>query len=90
MVMVKLQYAALHKCKGAVLGARSEAVRNVATVESVEMFARATAGRFLPRTMRDRGRVRVAENEDKAMIGGGVLSLGGPCWRGEIGWSIWG
>ena len=47
VAMVKLQYAALRKCTGAVVGARKKYVRKVAAVERVEMFARASAGRFL-------------------------------------------
>ena len=39
-----LQYAALRKCTVAVVGARKEYVQKVAAVESVKMFARASAG----------------------------------------------
>ena len=52
-IMEKLQYAAFRKCTGAVVGARKELVRNVAAVESLEMFARASVGRFLVRTICD-------------------------------------
>ena len=40
-LMEKLQYAALRKCTGAVVGARKESVRKVAALESVEVFGRA-------------------------------------------------
>ena len=36
--MRKLQYAALRKCTGAVMGARKESVDEIAAVESVETF----------------------------------------------------
>ena len=49
--MEKLQYTALWKCTGAVVGARKVYVQTVAAVEGLEMFARASAGRFLARTM---------------------------------------
>ena len=82
--MEKLQYAALRKCTGAVVGARMEYVRKVAAVEGVETFARAAAGRFLARTMCDPDRAGVAENGDTVMAGAGELSLGGSCWKGEV------
>lgn len=50
----------------------------------LEIFACSTAGRFLPWTMCDPHRAEVAENEDGALMGCGDLSLGGPCWKGEI------
>lgn len=82
--MEKLQYTALCKCTGAVSGARREAVRKVAAVESVEMFACATAERLLAWTMCDPDVDVVEENRDGALMDGGDLSLGGPCWKGEI------
>ena len=51
MEMEKLQYAALLKCTGAVVASRKEYVRKIEAVESVEMYARALAGRFLARTI---------------------------------------
>ena len=36
--MRKLQYAALRKCTGAVMGARKESVDKITVVESVETF----------------------------------------------------
>lgn len=45
--MEKLQYVALRKCTTAVSGARREAVRKVAAVESVEMYGCAAAEHFL-------------------------------------------
>ena len=83
-LMEKLQYAALRKCTGAVVGARKEYVRKIAAVEGVETFARAAAGRFLARTMCDPCRAGVAENGDAVMAGAGELSLGGSCWRGKV------
>ena len=83
-LMEKLQYAALRKCTGAVVGARKESVRKVAALESVEMFACTSAGRFLARSMCDPGRAGVAVDVDSAVKGMGDLSLGGPCWRGEV------
>ena len=82
--MEKLQYAALRKCTGAVVGVRKESVRNVAAVESVEVFARASARRFLARSMCDPSRAGVAEDVDSAMEGMGDLSSGGPSWKGEV------
>ena len=84
VAMEKLQYAALRKCTGAVVGARKEYVRKVAAVESVEIFARASAGRFLARTMGDPSRAGIADCGDTALTGKGALSLGGPCWRGVV------
>ena len=83
-MMEKLQYAALRKCTGTVVGARKVYVRKMAAVEGVETFARAAAGRFLARTMCDPGRAGVAKNEDAAMVNAGELSLGGSCWRGPV------
>lgn len=57
----------------------------MAAVESVKMFACAIAGRFFAWTMCDPDWAGVAENGDVALIGGGRLSLRGPCWKGEIG-----
>ena len=82
--MEKLQYAALRKCTGAVVGARKEYVRKVAAVESVEMYARASAGRFLARTMYNPSLAGIAVCGDPALIGKGALSLGGPCWQGVV------
>ena len=56
----------------------------IAPVESVEMYARASAGRFLTRTMCDPSRAGIAEYGDPAMIGKQALSLGGPCWQGVV------
>ena len=75
--MEKLQYAALRKCTGAVVGTRKEYVHKIAAVESVEMFARASAGRFLARTMCNPSRAGIAECRDPALFGKGALSLGG-------------
>ena len=83
-MMEKLQYAALRKCTGAVVGARKEYVRKMAAVEGVETFACAAAGRFLARTMCDPIRAGVAEVVDTVMAGAGELSLGGRCWRGAV------
>ena len=83
-LMEKLQYAALRKCMGAVVGARKESVWKVAVVESVEMFGRALVGRFLARLMYDPSRAGVAVDFDSAVEGMGDLSLGGPYWRGEV------
>ena len=78
--MEKLQYAGCRKCTGAVVGARKEYVRKVAAVDSVEMYARASAGHFLTRTMSNLSRAGVAECGDPAMVGKRSLSLGGPRW----------
>ena len=83
--MELLQYAALRKCTGAVLGSRKTLVRRVAAVEDVETFARAAAGRFLTQTMCDPVCARVAVADDPVLVGKGVLSLGGTCWRSEVG-----
>ena len=82
--MEKLPYAALRKCTGAVVGARKEYVRNAAAVVGVEMFARASAGRFLARTMCNPSRAGVAEYGDPALVGKGSLSVGGLRWQGEV------
>lgn len=82
--MEKLQYAAVGKCTGVVVGARKEYVRKVAAVEEVEMFARASAGPFLARTLCNPSRAGVAECGDPAVVGKGPLSLGGPYWRGKV------
>ena len=82
--MEKLQYAALRKCTGAVLGARKSLVRGLAAVEDVETFARAAAGRFLAWTLCDPVRAGVATTDDPVMDGRGELSLGGACWRGKV------
>ena len=59
-------------------------VNEVAAVESVETFERAAAGRFLARTLCDPVRAGVAETDDPVLVGKGVLSLGGACWRGVV------
>ena len=82
--MESLQYAALRKCIGAVLGSRRTLVRGVATVEDVETFATAAAGRFLAPTMCDPVCTGVAEADDPVLAGKGVLSLVGTCWRREV------
>ena len=82
--MESLQYAALRKCTGAVLGSRRTLVRGVAAVEDVETFASAAAGRFLAHTMCDPVRAAVAGAEDPVLAGVGMLSLGGACWHGEV------
>ena len=79
-----LQYAALRKCTGAVLGSRKTLVRGVAAVEDVETFARAAAGQFLARTLCDPLRAGVAAADDPLLVGKGALSLGGPCWHGVV------
>ena len=48
------------------------------------MFARASAGRFLPRMIFDLLRAGIAECGDPALIGKGALSLGSPCLRGVV------
>ena len=48
------------------------------------MFARASVGRFLARTMCDPLRAGVAECGDPGLIGVESLSLGGPCGGGEV------
>ena len=80
----RLQYAALRKCTGAVVGARKEYVRKVVAEESIEMYARASAGCFLARMMCNPSRAGVAQCGDPALVGKGSLSLGGPCWRGVV------
>ena len=82
--MDKLQYATLRKCTDAVVEARKESVRKVAAVGRVEMFARATARRFLARSMCDPSRAGVAQDVNNVIEGMVDLSLGGPCWRGEV------
>ena len=82
--MGSLQYAALRKCTGTVLGSRKTLVREVAAVEDVETFARAATRRFLTRTMCDPVRAGVAAADDPLLAGMGALSLGGSCWRGRV------
>ena len=82
--MESLQYAALRKCTGAVLGSRRTLVQGMAAVEGVETFARAAARRFLARTMCDPVRAGVAAASDPILAGSGTLSLGGSCWRGVV------
>ena len=62
--MEKLQYAALRKCTGAVVGARNDHVHKMVVVVGVEMFARVPAGCFLAWTMCDPSRTGVAECRD--------------------------
>ena len=78
-MMQKLQYAVLRKCTGAVVGAMKDSLWKVAAVESVEVFARASAGGFLARSICNPSRAGVAKDVDSAMEGMGDLSLGGPC-----------
>ena len=66
------------------MGARKEYVRKVAAVESVEMFARASVGCFLARTMCDPSHARVAVCGDPALVGKGSLALRGACWQGVV------
>ena len=82
--MEKLQYSALRKCTGAVVGVRKEYLRKVAAVESVDMYARGFAGRFLARTMFNPSCAGVADCGDPTLVGKGSLSLVGPCWRGVV------
>ena len=82
--MEALQYVALRKCTGTVLGSRKTLVSRVAAVEDVETFARAAAGRFLARTMYDPVRAGVAAADDPVLAGQGALSLCGPCWREDV------
>lgn len=82
--MEKLQYAVLRNCTGTVVGARREYVRKVAVVESVEMFARASGGRFLACKMCDPSRAGVARCAAATLVGKGVLCLVGPCWRDGV------
>ena len=51
--MRRLQYSALRKCTGAVLGARKESVDKIAAVESVETFLTSMQDRFVARAIRD-------------------------------------
>ena len=51
--MRKLQYAALRKCIGAVVGARMESVNKIAAVESVETHLDAMQVRFMARAIGD-------------------------------------
>ena len=82
--MESLQYAALRKCTGAVVGSRKTLVRGITAVEDVETFARAAAGRFLARTICDPVRSGVVGAGDLVLEGKGELSLGGACWRGVV------
>ena len=79
--MESLQYAALQKYTRAVLGSRKALVWGVAAVEDVETFARVVAGHFLARTFCDPVRLSVAAADDLVLVGKGVLSLSGSCWR---------
>ena len=80
-MMGKLQYQALRKCTGAVVGAEKVLVRQIAAVEDMETFAEAAQGRFLARAISDPGRAGVP---DPPRGIDGELSLGGTCWRGSI------
>ena len=51
--MRRLQYAALRKCTGAVMGARKESVDKIAAVESVETFLTSMQDRFIARAIGD-------------------------------------
>ena len=77
--MELLQYAALRKCTGAVLGSWKILVQGMAAVEDVETFARAAGGCFLARTMCHPVPAGVAAADDPLLVGKGVLSLGGTC-----------
>ena len=83
-MMERLQYGALQKCTGPVVGARRESVRKVAAIESVQLFVRTTTGRYLARLMCDSSRAGVAEDIDSAMEEMWDLSLGGLYWKGEF------
>ena len=80
-MMGKLQYQALRKCTGAVVGAEKVLVRQIAAVEDVETFSEAAQGRFLARAISDPGRAGVP---DPPRGIDGELSLGGSCCRGSI------
>ena len=82
--MESLEYVAIRKCTGAVLGSQKTLVQGLAAVESVEMFVRPAARRFLARTMCDPVRAGVAGTGDLALVGKGALSGGGACWQGEV------
>lgn len=66
------------------IGARKEYVWKVAAVESVEMFARASGGRFLACTMFNPSYAGMAVIGDPALKDMGALSLGGPYWKGKV------
>ena len=82
--MESLQYVALRKCTGVVLGSRKSLVQGVVAVEDVETFAKAAAGRFLALTMCDPIRAGVAAADKPVLSGMGVLSLAGACWYGVV------
>ena len=82
--MESLQYTALRKCTGAVMGSRKTLVRGVAAVEGVETFARAAAGRFFACRMCDPTRAGVAVGDEPVLGRLRELSLGGACWRGVV------
>ena len=69
----KPQYAALQKCTGAVVGSQKKSVWKVVAVDSVKVFARATMGRFLARTMDNLGRPAVVSSSDPGLEGKGSL-----------------
>ena len=73
--MESLQYAALQKCTGAVLGSRKTLVEEVAVVETVKTFVRAVAGQFLARTMCDPDRAGVVAEGDPVLVGRGRSPL---------------
>ena len=77
--MTRLQNAALRKVTGAVRGSSGSKVEAIAAVEDVETFARASAGRFLARTMCDPGRAG-AGSVDGRQCGWEAVWMGG-CWR---------
>ena len=81
--MESLQYDALRKCTGAVVGTERTLVNMVAGVESVECFAEGACGRFLAHTIADPERAGVAETP-LPLAGCGELSLRGKCCMGVI------
>ena len=61
LMMEKLQYRALRKCTGAVVGAERKLVQQIAAVEDVETFAEAACSRFLARAISDPMRAGVPD-----------------------------
>ena len=57
--MTLMPNAALQKTLGIVKGSSGDKISAIALVESVEVFAEAATGRFLPRTMCDPLRVGI-------------------------------
>lgn len=66
------------------MGTSEESVRKVAVVDSVQLFARATWGRFLAWTLCDPDRAVVAMTTDEALWCPGELLLVGPWCRQEV------